>query len=363
MCAVRATFVVPYPRGRAPGQRFRFEQWLDLLPSDAIDAEVKPLLSARAYDSLYQPGHHVLKAADTIAGAARRVVDAASARRSDVVFIYREAFPFGPPVLERWLESRVPVVFDFDDAIWLGDTSAANAWVKGFKRPEKFGKIVADAALTLAGNEYLADHARTFTSRVQVVPTTLDVVRYAPVRVPRQPSQRITVGWSGSPSTAAHLKTIEGPLRRALRELPIDLHIVGAPGFSLPRADHVRVIPWSAATEINTVGSFDIGLMPLPDDEWAKGKCGFKALLYMALGVPAIASPVGVNPTIISSGDNGLLPRTDTEWFDAIALLVENEHDRRRIGAAGRDTVVERYSGQRWAPRFLDLLRQAADSR
>jgi glycosyltransferase involved in cell wall biosynthesis len=160
-----------------------------------------------------------------------------------------------------------------------------------------------------------------------------------------------------------HLQSISGALRRILKELPVELVVVGDPHFKLPGAARVSARAWREAEELRDVQSFDIGLMPLPDDTWSRGKCGFKALLYMALGVPAVVSPVGVNRDIVSHGANGLLAASEDEWVDAVASLATDPALRQRLAEAGRTTVVERYSGQRWAPRFLDVLQQAADSR
>lgn len=148
-----------------------------------------------------------------------------------------------------------------------------------------------------------------------------------------------------------------------LRDLPIELVVMGDPSFRLPGAPNVTVLPWTRASEPAVVGSFDVGLMPLPDNDWSRGKCGFKALLYMSMGVPAVVSPVGANCEIVTAGENGLHAATDDEWVEAVGSLVEDQRLARTLGDAGRQTVVERYSGQRWAPRFLQVLEEAAQSR
>lgn len=361
MGAVKVTFVVPYPEGRAPGQRFRFEQWLRLLPAGAVDARILPLFSPAAYGRLYELGGTLRKAGQTAGALARRLLQIRDARDADVVFLYREAFPLGPALLERLLDAKVPVVFDFDDAIFLGETSAANAMASRLKVPGKTAGIVASATVTTVGNEYLASYARRFSSRVEVLPTTIDVDVYRPQ--PREERDLVRVGWSGSPTTSAHLRSMEGALRRLLDTFPIELVVMGDPAFRLAGAPRVTVVPWSSDREIAEVGAFDIGLMPLPDDDWSRGKCGFKALLYMALGVPPVVSPVGVNTEIVYDGENGLLASSEEEWVEAVGRLVQDAPLRGRLGAAGRCTVVDRYSGQRWAPRFLEVLQQAADSR
>lgn len=360
---MKVVFLVPYPVGESPGQRFRFEQWLRLLPADAIEADIRPLFSVAAYRHLYAPSGFARKTAQTATAATRRVL-ATLNTKADVAFVYRELFPLGPAVLESRLARRMPFVFDFDDAIWLGDTSPANAAVARLKRPAKVADTIAVAAETSVGSGFLEGYARQHSDRVQRIPTTLDVNEYTPPsRRRRTPGERLRVGWSGSPTTSKHLLTIESALRRMVEELPVDLVVMGDPGFELCGAPNVTVLPWSRESEREVVSSFDVGLMPLPDDEWSRGKCGFKALLYMSMGVPTVLSPVGANLEIVTHGENGIHASTTDEWFDAVTRLVEDEAAASEIGSAGRQTVVDRYSGQHWAPVFLDVLERAAQSR
>lgn len=347
--------MVTAPADRSPGQRFRLEQWLRLLPPGSVDAKVLTLYTEPAYERLHRAGGTIHKVVDNLAALARRARQVVEAQHADVVYLYREAYLLGPAFFEPFLERRVPVVFDFDDAIWLLDTSAANARVAGLlKVPGKVASIIAGAAATTVGNDYLATYAQQFSEKVYVIPTTIDVDRYQPQ--PRPEGELVRIGWSGSPGTSRYLRDIEGALRRVLAELPTELVVIGDPTYHLEGAERVRVIPWHPSTEIANVGAFDIGLMPLPDDEWAQGKCGFKALLYMALGVAPVVSPVGVNTQIVTDGHDGLWAQTEDEWYQAIARLCGDRRLREQLGAAGRNTVVERYSGQVWAPRFLAIL-------
>ncbi|HEV3166662.1 MAG TPA: glycosyltransferase family 4 protein, partial [Isosphaeraceae bacterium] len=272
------------------------------------------------------------------------------------------AFQLGPPVLETLLAQRVPFVYDFDDAIFLPASNEINPRVRRLKRPHHVGKIVAMATRTTVGNEFLASYARQFNGNTHVIPTTLDTDEYRP-REKSEAKRALRIGWSGSFSTASHLHTIDPALRQVLRWPRTELFVLGAPDFQLAGARNVIAKRWTLETEIADVSSFDIGLMPLPDTALSRGKCGFKALLYMSLGIPCIVSPVGVNCEIIKDGENGLLASTEDEWVEAIGRLADDPALRKRLAEAGRQTVVERYSGQRWAPRFLDILREAAESR
>jgi len=362
---MRALFVVPYPHDTVPGQRFSYEQWLRLLPPGALDVDVRPLLSRDAFATLYKPGATGAKLAGTAAGLGRRLRDVAAAGRYDVAFVYREAFALGPPVIETLLERRVPVVYDFDDAIFVGDTSTANRSIARLKWPGKVERIVSRATTTTVGNEWLAAWARRHSPRVEVLPTTIDTDVYLPR--PRAARSLVRLGWSGSPTTIKHLHTVDAALRRVLKDLPVELAVVGDPTYTLDgagaMAHRVSAKAWSAATEVDDVSGFDIGIMPLPADEWSRGKCGLKGLQYLALGVATVMSPVGVNTEIIDAGQNGFLAETEDEWVEAVALLVEDAALRRRLGEAGRKTVVERYSGRQWGPRFLQVLEQAASTR
>lgn len=356
---LRVAFIVPYPWDRSPGQRYRFEQWLGLLPENSVKAEIHSLFDPATYSRLYTSGGWGWKSYATVKGLVKRIKDVLSANKADVAFIYREAFPLGPPWLDLYLESHVPVVYDFDDAIFLGDTSEANSMIAKLKVPQKVQQIVAGSTITTVGNDFLASYAQRFSESVRVLPSTIDVRKYRPP-ASRSTGSLIRIGWSGSKTTSAHLETIRPVLIRALKELPVEVHVVGDPDFRLSGSDRVRITAWDSRSEIQDVSSFDIGLMPLPEDDWSRGKCGLKALLYMALEVPPVVSPVGVNTEIVSDRQSGLIAKSDDEWFEAIAQLVEDESLRRELGSAARTTVIERYSGQQWAPIFLETLQEAA---
>ena len=358
---LRVAFIVPYPLDRSPGQRFRFEQWLRLLPEGAVKAEIHPLFDRLAYARLYSAGSLGAKSAAAVKGLAKRVQDVVTARNVDVAFLYRETFPLGPAVLDAHLQRRVPVVYDFDDAIFLGDTSDANSVIAKLKMPQKIQRIIAGATITTVGNAFLAAYAKRFSDSVRVLPTTIDIEKYRPPKE-RSSGPLVRIGWSGSKTTSAHLETIVAVLVRALRELPIELRLIGDPDFRLPDSGRVIVKGWDPRTEIQDISAFDIGVMPLPDDDWSRGKCGLKALQYMALGVPPIVAPVGVNTDIVSNGENGLVAQSEDEWLTAIERLVADESLRRELGAAARETVEQRYSGQQWSQVFLKTLEEAADT-
>lgn len=361
---LRVASVLPYPLGLAGGQRYRSEQWFSLLPSSDLNVRHFPLFTERDYRRLYVAGRSAEKAARTAVALGRRLAQIQSAIKADVVYLYREAFPLFGPLVEKFLARRVPVVYDFDDAIWLGDTSYENAWVRHLKRPLKVGVSCSIAERTIVGNEYLADFAAEFAPNVTVIPTTVDVDRYRPGVAFNRKVSPIRVGWMGSPTTAPYLGGVEGALRQVLRDRSnVELVIAGAPEYrSLEDCRRVTVLPWSVASEIPILQSFDIGIMPMPDTPWTRGKCALKALLYMSVGSATIASPVGVNRDIIRDGWNGVLATSPSQWYEGLCRLIDDAAWRNALAVEGRRTVTNRFAGQRWAPCFLEQLALAAGS-
>jgi glycosyltransferase involved in cell wall biosynthesis len=352
--------LVPYPAGMVPGQRFRIEQWRPHLAERGIAVDLLPFASPRLIELLYQPGHLLPKGGGLVAGLARRTRQVLAARHYDVLFVYRSLYLVGPSLLEGMsaLASR-PVVFDFDDAIHMLHTSAANQRFGWLKFPGKTAKLCRLSRHVVVGNEYLADYARTLNTRVTVVPSSVDLAAYRPR--PRPPSNgAVVIGWMGSATSQAYLEMF-APVLRQLSQPGLELRVV---------SDRPPVLPgvtftwhrWAAASEAAELAEFDIGIMPMPDDPWSRGKCAMKALQYMGMEVPALCSDVGANRDVIRHGENGMLALTEEDWIRSVNELVRAPELRRRLGAAGRATVEARYSAQVCASLFAGVLREAAES-
>jgi len=353
---IRVLAMTPYPQSRVPGQRFRIEQWAPLLRAEGIDVAFSPFMSPAAMDVLYRGGHMGQKIGAMLRGYLKRVGETLSRRPAEVVFVYREASLLAPPLLEYLVARRTALVLDFDDAIYLADTSAANAWSRVLKWKAKTEMICHVARHVTVGNEFLARFAREHAPAVTVVPTTIDTDLYTMRSRPR--NQRPVVGWSGSATTLPYLRVLGPALRRLGERHDFELQVIGGE----LQFDRVPTCckPWRLETEVEDLRALDIGLMPLTNDEWSRGKCGLKALQYMALGIPAVVSPVGVNTTIVRDGVNGFSASTEEEWIDRIALLLEDEPLRRSLGQEARRTVEESYSARAHAPRMARILTEAA---
>lgn len=351
----RLLALVPNALGSSPGQRFRMEQWAPYLQAAGVEVEFRPFESNHLRRVFYQPGHYLAKAAGIISGLNGRSVDARDARGYDAAYVFRESALLGPAVVERYLRwTRTPVVFDFDDAVFVPYVSPTSGWLSRLKMPAKTATSCQLASLVIAGNDYLATYAQRFNSRVEVVPTTIELSQYTPGSGGR--SHPPVIGWSGSHSTVQHLDTVRIALQRLAATHEFELRVIGTASYELAGVA-TSAQTWNAANEVEDLRTFDIGIMPLPDDEWSKGKCGLKALQYMALGVPTVCSPVGVNCEIVADGENGLLASSDQEWVTALRRLLDSPDLRRRLGAAGRSTVEARYAAARHGPRIAALIK------
>ena len=350
---MKILFLFPYPHGTAASQRFRFEQYLDFLREEGITCRLEPFWDAETWKILYKPGHVFQKAKGIAKGVWYRCKILFSMPHYDFVFIHREAAPVGPPVFE-WIIAKVlrkRIIFDFDDAIWLPNTSKQNKVAARLKWHSKTKSICRWAWRISAGNKYLADRGLEFRhnsairnpqSAIFTIPTTIDTQNLHN-RVKDQQTGDFVIGWTGTHSTISYLEPLVPVLQKLEKEWGFTFLVISdqEPAFTLRS---LLYVPWNKATEMDDLLRMNIGLMPLADDAWSQGKCGFKALQYMALGIPALASPVGVNTDIVQHGENGFLCRTPADWENSILEMMQTPARRQRMGQAARRTVEERYS-------------------
>jgi glycosyltransferase involved in cell wall biosynthesis len=353
---MRVLALMPALYDTSPGQRYRLEQWEPLLRERGVDITFASFEDEELHALLYKRGMMGKKLQLVTRGLGRRLSLVRKVKGYDLVYILREAALLGPPVFERLIaQSGVPVVFDFDDAIFVSYRSPSNGYLSYLKFASKTKTICRIASHVMVGNPYLAEYARQVNDRVTVIPTTIDTEKY---RVParKEKTGPTVIGWTGSHSTVQHLDTMRGALKRLAEQESFRLRVIGTPSYECAPVD-VEAMPWRAETELEDLSEIDIGMMPLPDDRWSKGKCGLKALQFMALGIPTICSPVGVNTDIIQDDQNGFIAATEDEWVDKLSRLLRSAELRRRLGDAGRATVEEKYSAITQTPRVYEIFK------
>lgn len=351
--------IVPSIYDTSPGQRFRIEQWEPLLNEGGVEITYEPFETPALRKVLYSSGNALTKVKEVAKSYRRRGEAVSAAGTFDLVYLFREAALLGPAWYERRFgRTGVPVVFDFDDAVFVAYRSPSNGYLSYLKFPGKTATICRIATHIMAGNPYLADYAREHNPNVTIVPTTIDTDKYVLQEKP-DATGPVTIGWSGSFSTVQHLDTIRDALQELSRTEEFRLRVIGTPDYSLPGVE-TEAMPWRSESEIEDLSAIDIGLMPLPDESWTRGKCALKALQYMALGIPTVCSPVGVNTAIIDDGVNGFIADRKEEWVAKLRTLIHSPELRREVGLAGRRTVEEGYSAWSQAPRVLEIFRTAA---
>ncbi|GAU07625.1 glycosyltransferase family 4 protein [Desulfoplanes formicivorans] len=335
--------------------RVRFLQYLPYFESQGIEVRVKPLLSDAYVKALYNGCfclHEVLQ------GYTTRILAMLTARYFDVVIIEKELFPFMPAIAERILKfTRVPYVVDYDDALFHRYDCHPNHWVRRLLG-KKIDTVMRHAKCVIAGNQYLADRAKKAGApKVEIIPTVVDTDRYQPR--PRSNPNELTVGWIGTPKTSRYLQPLLPVFASLKQKFSVRFVAVGANHEDF-EGTPVDVWPWSEDSEVASVQQFDIGIMPLVDSPWERGKCGYKLIQYMACGLPVVASPVGVNREIVKDGENGFLADSVDDWAEALTTILKaNLSQIKNFGNKGRKLVVNRYSLQAQASRFCAVVKEA----
>jgi glycosyltransferase involved in cell wall biosynthesis len=330
--------------------RLRTLQYVAPLARAGIELVPAPLFDDSYVDALYRRRSRVRF---TLEGYARRIGTLLRRGGYDAVWIEKEALPWLPAFVELGLwPKRLPVVLDYDDAVFHRNDRHASPLVRALLG-KKLDHLMARSALVVAGNDYLAERARSAgASHIEIVPTVVDLDRYR--AMPRTSSGPPTIGWIGSPATAHYLDIVKPTLERLRAQVEFRAIAIGARPDQLAGSG-IEAVAWSEDSEVQSLAACDIGIMPLPDDPWERGKCGYKLIQYMALGIPVVASPVGANRAIVGA-DAGFLPTDEQGWVEALSRLASDPTLRRRLGDAGRSRVTGTYSLAVQAPRLAGLL-------
>ncbi len=348
-------FLVPYPLGKAPSQRFRFEQYFSQLEKAGHTWKVSPFLDDKAWDIIYKPGHWYSKFAAITRGFWRRKKQMLTLKKYDFVFVHREIVPIGPPIFE-WFITRVmrkKVIYDFDDAIWIPNHSEHNELMYYLRRYNNTRTLLSWCHKASCGNQYLVDYAKQYAKDVVYNPTTIDTESYHN-RVTEHKNEKFIIGWTGTHSTTKYLNELIPVFKDLAVGHEFEFHVISdkPPAFKM---ENLKFIPWTKGNEIEDLLKFDVGIMPLHDDKWSQGKCGFKALQYLSLGIPALVSPVGVNTRIVEDGINGFVCNDPQTWKAKLKLLMEDKKQLKELASNCRVSIEKNYSVHSNRDNFLSL--------
>jgi len=335
--------------------RVRLLQYLPFLESKGWKVDVSPLFSDNYLQSLYSGQSRILQ---LIAGYLRRIMVLFHTRKYDLVWIEKEIFPFAPAFAERLLNKLgVRYVVDYDDAQFHRYDMHRSRLIRALLG-RKIDVVMKHASMVVAGNEYLAERARSANAvRVEIVPTVVDLTRYTVAQ--QEGNHQLIVGWIGSLSTSHYLLTIASAIESLKKDFDVRFVAVGADEDTL-KGMPIEVLPWSEETEVQSIQMFDVGIMPLLDTSWERGKCGYKLVQYMACGLPVVASPVGVNKQLVEHGVNGLLADNEHDWVQTLNRLLSDPSLRRQMGINGLRRVETMYSLQAQASRIEGFIREAS---
>jgi len=348
-------FWVPYPERSAPSQRFRVEQYLPYLAQNGFSYTVLSFLDANTWNILYKKGYRVKKFSGMVVGFFRRIGHLFKAADANYVFILREASPVGPPIFE-WLLAKIlrkKIIYDFDDAIWIPGGEKASRRKKFFKATWKIKYIIQWAYKVSCGNEFLYKFAIQYNQNVILLPTVFDTERSKQKQRSQVDEKKVVVGWTGSHTTLHNLEEIEQLIPELKKEIDFDFYIISN---KPPAWDFDFVFKkWDESTEIDDLLKMHIGIMPLKKGPWFEGKCGFKLIQYHAFGIPAIASPVGVNAGVTLHNETGFIAGSSLQWKNYLKQLISDAHLRAKLGNAGKEHIEKNYSLNSFLPLFISL--------
>lgn len=336
--------------------RVRFLQYLPYFSSQGIDMAVKPLLSDAYVKALYSKNS---KWKEVIKGYFYRLFLLFIAKKYDLVIIEKELFPFMPALAERFLRViGVTYLVDYDDAIFHNYDRHKNSIVRKLLG-KKIDTVMRLSSAVTAGNSYLAERAnKAGATKVEIIPTVIDAERYQCKR--EATPEVITIGWIGTPQTSLYLKPLLPVFESLQKKYSVRFVAIGANANDFAGTP-VETWPWTEATEVSSIQQLNIGIMPLTDSPWERGKCGYKLIQYMACAIPVVASPVGVNCEIVKEGESGMLADSIDEWSSALEAMLKAGSERlEEMGRAGRKSVDDWYSLQVQAPRLVSVISELA---
>lgn len=352
----KVLFLLPYPLKKAPSQHLKFEQYFQDIIDDGNEIVVDSFIKEPFWNILYNEGYLLKKILYTLTAYFKRFLVLFELRKYDAVYCHLWITPYGFPVFE-FLTRKIAkkIIFDIDDLIFLGHSSSANKKFKILKGNLKPIYLMKKSDHVITCTPHLDNFVRQFNLNTTDISSTINTDLYKPIN-DYSNKKTLVIGWSGSHSTSKYIHLIKNVLIKLSKKHSIKIHVIGDTKFKLEELDNIVVIPWSEETEVSELQKFDIGIYPLPNEEWVLGKSGLKALQYMALGIPTVATAIGANFRVIEDGISGKLVNSDTEWEVALTQYIIDAELRKLHGIEARKRVVEYYSVKANAKKYLDII-------
>jgi glycosyltransferase involved in cell wall biosynthesis len=353
----RILVLCPHPENYAPGQRLKYEQYFEFLRDNNYDIQVSSFMTESFQKIVYSKGNYLRKAIWTVVGYFRRFYDLLRMPFYDGVYVFLSVTPFGPTFFEfltRMLNKNI--IYDIDDMVFLKTKSVYNQPVSALKGKGKMIYMMKHSKHIITCTDVLDAYARRYNQNTTNISSTINTDTYLPINRYNN-SNQLVIGWSGSHSTSQYLYLLERVLKKISDTHSVKILVIGDASFHIDGVE-LEVLPWRESTEVDDLRRIDIGLYPLPDEPWVYGKSGLKAMQYMALGIPTVASAVGMDFKVIEDGVSGFLVKNDREWITTITRLIDDPALRARVGEASRLRILNKYSVKANQPTYLSIFKE-----
>ncbi len=339
--------------------RFRVYQYLPLLKQDGYSFTILPFTNDKLYSLIHEKSDYHKKIFYFIERAFKRIIDLRLIKEHKIVFIHREVFPFGPLILEKFIAKRKITLLDFDDAIYLGHQNLdelPESFLYKLKYRRNYENVFKHFKGLIVGNKIIAEYCKRFNNKVFILPTAIDTEKYYPIKK-KTDNNKITIGWIGSPSTLPNLKIIKNVIPEINLKYgeKVKFLFVGSNNRYF-NYDNCEFRKWELDYELKALQNLDIGIMPLVDNKWNRAKCAFKAIEYMAVSIPVVASPVGISENVVIHNQVGFIARNEKEWLKYLCILIDNKELRNKMGIKGRERVEQFFSVKVNYPIFKNII-------
>lgn len=354
---MRVLTLVPSQKGYSPGQRGSIELWEKILAPEGIELVYAPFETEKLRQILHSSGNQLAKVSEMVKSYVNRLSLLKNLDDYDAVFVYREAALLGPAFLEKRIARKKPIIYQLDDPLYMPYRSPSNGYLSYLKFFGKIKEIISLSKVVIANSSHIRDYCRQFNKNVWQVPSIVDTNQFVYEPFPAHP-ERVTIGWSGSPTTLKNIKLVEKPLQEISKRDICDIHFIGGTDFGLENVKYTAQA-WNGASEVEDLRRLQVGLVPLPEFSWNKHKFIMKTAQYMALGIVPVGTPMASNPEVIRHGENGFLAATDEEWIEHLTMLVKDDKMRNKMSAQAACDAREKYSLEANTPKIIEAFKAA----